>query len=62
MEEGGKTKMNSKYKMELDLCRQKMWEQYMKVIEFTIKKDAKIFIEAMDRHQEILSQEGRDKE
>ncbi len=54
--------MNLTDKMEFDKCRQEMWKQF-KTVASTEEDGPEIekFIEAMDRHQEILSNdEGRE--
>lgn len=46
--------MNSTDKMELDILRQEMWDIFSK----NLPQDQKLteqFVEAMDRHQEILA-------
>ena len=49
--------MNPTDKMELDQCRRQMWEQFQKVARIENETEIEKFIEAMDRHQEILAQD-----
>ena len=52
--------MNLTDKMELDKCRQEMWKQFQTVA--SVEDDGREierFIEAMDKHQEILSNDER---
>ena len=46
--------MNATDKMELDKCRQEMCNQFLKVASTEDKVEIEKFLEAMDRHQEIL--------
>ena len=52
--------MNSTDRAELNRCRQEWWDQYAKVIKFAAKEDVEKAVEAMDRHQEIISKDGQE--
>jgi len=53
--------MNSTDRMELDVLRKGMWELFCKVARVPDhQKEIEIFIRVMDRHQEIISQDGRE--
>ena len=52
--------MNQTDRAELDRCRQKMWELFQSVVRVEYRTEIEGFIEAMDRHQEILSKDGQE--
>lgn len=53
--------MNLTDRMELDVLRKAMWEVFQKVARVPDhQKEIEIFIGVMDRHQEIISQDGQE--